>query len=294
MREGRLALIEVLGTPDGSLYYRVFGRGDKGRSRVVAGPGPLPIGTEVTAFGGKANMPMSLSFRVESYLPAGRERKICVPIHLPKSQMGNGLAAARVEMTANGHTQEFWVRQPQMLDSAFDRVTFPNGDIYEVAYDCDRKSLSFELRLDDFDVGFDPGTQQASKFVSQVRLTDKDQGIEQKPYTISMNEPLTHRGYTFYQSSYVPMRDRSGRETGQFQSIFQVGIDPGRTTKYVGCLMVVLGAFVQFYMRAGVFTDGGKRERERAAAKARKRAEANGAVAHGDVPVPTTALDEPL
>ena len=29
--------------------------------------------------------------------------------------------------------------------------------------------------------------------------------------------------------------------------------------------MVVLGAFVQFYMRAGVFTDGGKRERERAA-----------------------------
>jgi hypothetical protein len=35
---------------------------------------------------------------------------------------------------------------------------------------------------------------------------------------------------------------------------------------------VVLGAFVQFYMRAGVFTDGGKKERERAAAKARAQA----------------------
>ena len=32
-----------------------------------------------------------------------------------------------------------------------------------------------------------------------------------------------------------------------------------------------LGAFIQFYMRAGVFTDGGKIERERAAAKLRKR-----------------------
>jgi hypothetical protein len=35
--------------------------------------------------------------------------------------------------------------------------------------------------------------------------------------------------------------------------------------------MVVFGAFVQFYMRAGIFTDGGKLERERRAAKARKR-----------------------
>ena len=33
------------------------------------------------------------------------------------------------------------------------------------------------------------------------------------------------------------------------------------------CLLV-LGIFTQFYMRAGVFTDGGKKERERAARKA--------------------------
>ena len=33
-------------------------------------------------------------------------------------------------------------------------------------------------------------------------------------------------------------------------------------------MLVVLGTFLQFYMRAGIFTDGGKKERERAAAKA--------------------------
>ena len=38
---------------------------------------------------------------------------------------------------------------------------------------------------------------------------------------------------------------------------------------YAGCIIVVLGAFVQFYMRAGIFTDGGSRHR--AAEKARLR-----------------------
>ena len=92
-----------------------------------------------------------------------------------------------------------------------------------------------------------------------------------------MNEPLTHRGYTLYQSSYIRHRDpKTGAEDGQFQSVFQVATDPGRRIKYAGCILIVLGAFVQFYMRAGLFTDGGKREREQAAAKARKRAQANG------------------
>src|SRR5262249_53052965 len=134
--------------------------------------------------------------------------------------------------------------------------------------DVDRKPLGFKLKLDDFDVGFEPGTEQATKFVSQVRLTDPAEKIEDQPHTISMNHPLYHRGYTFYQSRYVPDIDpHTERPTGRFQSIFQVAINPGRPIIYSGCLLVVLGAFVQFYMRAGIFTDGGKKERQRADAK---------------------------
>ena len=89
-----------------------------------------------------------------------------------------------------------------------------------------------------------------------------------------MNHPLDHRGYTFYQSNYIRVRDpHTGQSTGQFQSVFQVATNPGRPIIYGGCLLVVLGAFLQFYMRAGIFTDGGKRERERAAAPPRKKAE---------------------
>ena len=83
-----------------------------------------------------------------------------------------------------------------------------------------------------------------------------------------MNDPMTHRGFTFYQMRYSAIQDpHTGQRTGQFQSVFQVGVDPGRPIKYAGCIILVLGIFTQFYMRAGVFTDGGKKERERAARK---------------------------
>ncbi|SIN82770.1 ResB-like family protein [Singulisphaera sp. GP187] len=272
---GRLGLIEILGTPQGTLYHRIFGRG-KGAVAEVRGVGPLAKNKEIVAFGGNPGMPMTISFEVEDYLTGGREEQVCEPIVLPKGQQSNGLAASLVAMTVkNGDrptTKEFWIRRSPTLEPVPQRVSFPDGD-YDVVYDVDRKPLAFSLKLDDFKVEFDPGTQQASSFTSKVRLSDDTMAIKNKPHTISMNEPMTHRGYTFYQASYAREQDpHTGRETGRFQSIFQVGIDPGRSIKYLGCLLIVMGAFVQFYMRAGLFSDGGKRERALAEAKARAKA----------------------
>jgi hypothetical protein len=280
---GRLAIVEVLGTRDGSLYYRVFGRSKTGAASEIRSTGPLKRGEDVVAF----NETMRITLEVEDYLTSGREREICEPLLLPKNQMGNGIPAALVEMTVDGQTEEFWVRRSPTLEPVFSRAGFPSGD-YEVSLDFDRRPLGFKLKLIDFDRGFDPGTDQPSSYMSKVLLNDEIQGINDQPVTIQMNEPLSHRGFTFYQSSYQPHTDpRTGQEDGQFVSIFQVGTDPGRPIKYLGCLGVVLGAFVQFYMRAGVFSDGGKRERERAAAKAQARPGANGqaAVAGSDVTV---------
>lgn len=277
---GRFGLVEVLGTPEGALYYRVFGRAKNGPS-ALRSSGKLEKGKSIVAFGGNPNLPMTLSFEAEEYLPSGRTELICEPIVLPKGQQGQGLAGDLVEMTVKGSdgtpvTKEFWIRRNPTLEPSKRRVSFPSGD-YEIEYDVDRKPLGFALKLDDFKVEFDPGTDQPSSYVSQVRLTDESRGIKDKKYTISMNEPLTHRGYTFYQSSYNRERDpKTDRETGRFQSVFQIGIDPGRMVKYLGCVLIVAGAFVQFYMRAGIFTDGGQRERARAEARARKRAGATG------------------
>jgi hypothetical protein len=279
---GRFGQIEVLAGPDQSLHYRVFGRGKTSQGELRSA-GPLKVGQSVVAFGG-ANVPMTITFKVEEYIPSGVEKQIYEPIVLPKGQMGNGIAACRAEMTVGGQTKELWLSRSENLDPPPPRMVAFDEVVYQIMYDVDRKPLGFELKLDDFDTGFEPGTEQATHFVSQVRLTDRSQGIKDNPYTISMNHPLDHRGYTFYQSNYIRVRDPRTREfTGQFQSVFQVASNPGRPIIYAGCLLVVVGIFLQFYMRAGIFTDGGKKERERATAKLAKRAAQ---------PAPQAVLDE--
>jgi hypothetical protein len=62
-----------------------------------------------------------------------------------------------------------------------------------------------------------------------------------------MNDPLSHNGLRFYQSSF--------REAGHGKeaSIFNVAYDPGRPLKYTGSLMVCLGIATMFYMKAYFF-----------------------------------------
>src|SRR5262249_32863158 len=209
---------------------------------------------------GGDKMPMTLSFRVDEFWLSGRTRQVCEPIELPVGKLENAVPACEVTMTVDGQAEKFWVRSSIDYDAHYQDVRFPSGR-YRIAYAFERKPVGFEMTLTDFDVGVDPGTPSPSSYTSEVLLNDPEKGIKDEPKTITMNEPLTHRGWTFYQSNYVPQTDEEGRSTGQYMSVFQVHYDPAWQVVYLGCLTVVLGTFVQFYMRAGVFSDGGKRER---------------------------------
>jgi hypothetical protein len=55
-----------------------------------------------------------------------------------------------------------------------------------------------------------------------------------------MNEPLEKHRFTIYQSSY---EDGNPRPT---TSIFSVNQDPGRSWKYSGSLLIVLGSILLF------------------------------------------------
>lgn len=250
---GRFGLIEVMADTEGRMAYRVHDR--KGLRSV----GPISRNEDVQAFGGSANDPMSMTIRITDFLANGEERSDFVPLALPKDKLNQGIPAAKVAMTVDGDTQTAWIRKSPGLDPLPPvTLTFKDGKSFEVMFDSDRKDLPFSVALDDFEVGFDPGTMQASAYTSQVRLTDEPRKVLNKPVTITMNEPMKHLAWTFYQASYDRVRDATtGRETGAYKSIFQVRLDPVWGVTYAGCLIVVLGAFVQFYMRAGVFTAGG-------------------------------------
>lgn len=282
--EGARGTVDVLGTAGGKLYYRSLNR------EGVQGSGPLKPREEVVAFGGTPNMPVTLKFSVDDFLESGVEESICVPIEMPVGQAGNGIPAVRMKLSKDGESDERWLQLAITTDlkpMQGATETFLLGQKgYQVWFDVDRKPLPFDIELVDFRRRYDPGVSQVRSYESDVLLTDESQQIDRKEVTIAMNEPLTHRGYTFYQSSFDPPSDTSGK----FVSIFNVRYDPTWGIVYLGCLMVVLGTFLQFYMRAGVFTDGGKRERERDEARRSKSSAKSGAPLE---PVGSAATAEP-
>ena len=275
---GNFGLVEVMGDPQGNLSYRVFGRDETPapagqeklpRPGVLRKSGPLRLGEDVVAFGGSPTLPMTLNFRAGAYLTSGTTKLVYEPLELPVGKKGQGLGAALVEMTVGDQTREFWLPQPADLEPRYERIRF-GKEIYDLAYHYGVRDLGFTIKLKDFDVGFDPASSQPSSYTSEVTLTDEAGGIKDRPQTITMNQPLTHGAFTLYQSSFSRPKDpETERPIGEYMSIWQVGHDAGRPLKYGGCLLVVAGIFLQFYMRAGLFTDAGKARRAESAAKAR-------------------------
>jgi cytochrome c biogenesis protein ResB len=91
------------------------------------------------------------------------------------------------------------------------------------------------MKLKNFSVGRYPGTMMAMSYESVVDVAGQE-------HVISMNEPLKHAGFTFYQASF--QEDESGKP---FLSVLSVNYDPGRWIKYLGSIILVLGIILLFY-----------------------------------------------
>ena len=93
-------------------------------------------------------------------------------------------------------------------------------------------------------MGTDPGTNNPATYKSHVTLKDSAAGGIVQDHLVTMNEPLTHKKFTFYQSSY--QNDEEGRPIG---SVLSVMYDPGRSLKYAGSLLIVLGILWMFFFK---------------------------------------------
>jgi cytochrome c-type biogenesis protein CcsB len=101
------------------------------------------------------------------------------------------------------------------------------------------ETLPFTVRLEDFQIDYYPGTMRPAMFRSLVQITDKETGAS-FPGKIWMNNPLQHRGYTLFQSSYQQPDGPGGREA----SIFTVSRDPGQPVAFLGYALLTLGMCV--------------------------------------------------
>lgn len=135
-------------------------------------------------------------------------------------------------------------------DAGAEQIWLPFGETRTVAFGDSKAQLeytkvmlpmNFQLKLKKFTVGRHPGTMQPASFSSDVILDDAQMSIKESAQEIYMNHPLVHRGYTFYQSSYV--------EGTPMISIFQVAYDPGGPIAYIGFFGFMSGLFCIIWSR---------------------------------------------
>jgi hypothetical protein len=98
--------------------------------------------------------------------------------------------------------------------------------------------LDFSITLNDFIRTLHPGTEVARSFESLIDLHD---GPSSRPVKIWMNNPLRHRGYTFFQASFSLDADAE-------RSTFAVVTNPGRLLPYISSLMVFGGMLLHFIL----------------------------------------------
>lgn len=169
---------------------------------------------------------MDFELVIDAYHSSAVPRATYVPITTPIPGF-DGYQVVEVELGG----QKLWLEL-----GASGQIS--SGDsLYYVQYTRRQVDLGFELKLKNFEVGYYEGTKRAKSYSSEVE-------VEGKTHVISMNEPLHHGGFTFYQASYET--DDDGKPV---MSVLSVNYDPGRAVKYLGSLMIVLGIISMFYFR---------------------------------------------
>ncbi|MCM2276663.1 MAG: cytochrome c biogenesis protein ResB [Oligoflexia bacterium] len=115
-----------------------------------------------------------------------------------------------------------------------------NGKTYALDLRRARTILPFKLHLIQFEKKMHPGTGMAKSYKSVVTL--QDGGISQRAL-IQMNEPLRHRGYTFYQSSFI---EHPAGDT----TVLAVVKNAGRTFPYISSIIMCIGLLVHLMIQA--------------------------------------------
>jgi hypothetical protein len=108
---------------------------------------------------------------------------------------------------------------------------------YDVSLRFKQTQRPFSLTLKEFSFDRYPGTDTPLNFSSLVQLRDPEYG-EDREVLIRMNEPLRHRGETFYQADW-------NKETEQ-GTVLQVVRNPAWQLPYWSCAIVTLGLVTHF------------------------------------------------
>ncbi|MBK22764.1 MAG: hypothetical protein CME70_02060 [Halobacteriovorax sp.] len=159
---------------------------------------------------------------------------VLTPVPAIPKQMSNRLVqGATKAVKVKIKDESYWVTDSKPLN------VLVNGRQVKVFLTKKSITLPFEFVLTKFKMDKDPGTNNPASYESFVRLHEESGPSN---HHVFMNNPLKTQGFTFYQASYSDLGE------GQYSSTFSANVDQGRPIKYLGSLMLVLGAFWHYVL----------------------------------------------
>jgi hypothetical protein len=249
-----LALVTVVAGPEANRLRLIDG---------LSGPTPRVLDIEqgqAVDLGGKATV------TVTAFMPrAVLESK---PLAVPVEQRIRDARElfAMVQVNAGNSSSEWLKYHPYVFDRPEEVLkrywleptvlTLDDGSKLEVLFSRERELLPTTVALHDFVLdtnvgGFSGATASIRNYTSVVRF--KDQGGEWgPPLRLSVNEPVEHLGYWFFQSQWDPPEEsRQGglASAGLNYTVLGVGNRQGVYLQLAGCIIAVLGMAYAFYVK---------------------------------------------
>jgi hypothetical protein len=170
---------------------------------------------------------MNLKFKVDTYIPKA-EAQVVYEEAAKEVDFANTFPAIQVQIGDN--TSWFELEGPHEIKG--------KHSTYFVNFTRRRIDLGFALTLKKFRMNTYGGSSLPASYESTVSFAGS------KDTVISMNEPLYHKAFTLYQSSYEL------NERGEpIISVFSVNYDPGRPLKYFASICICLGILIMFYFK---------------------------------------------
>lgn len=232
LRQGQFGQLLMQMDNEGNLIYQVVSRSGKNNKNAVI-PKDKILGHVIEPGW------MGLKLEVLEWIPHARNASYFRPARIKFGAQAPP-PAIRVQAGSPGQTQAHWLTMGDYTSVK----TGLGGDreVVQIAFNKRKKSLPFGIFLEKFQIDHYRGTKNPASYSSLVKVVDDD--AQGESILISMNEPLKYKGFTFYQSSYVPGDPRPTT------SIFSVNQDPGRALKYLGSLLICLGSILLFGVKS--------------------------------------------
>ena len=152
----------------------------------------------------------------------------------PENTQNRPALIYKIQGTSNGSDGIYGLFLGQGLNDPF-KI---NDQIFHSEYRRERTYVPFNIELIDFEKIMHPGTNVAKRFSSDVNLIEND--IPRRTL-IKMNEPLRHKGYTFFQASFI---DDSDVETTVLATVKNYG----RLFPYISSIIMSIGLLIHLLL----------------------------------------------